>query len=90
MAPRLIPLIGAVPLFAAELAHAEPPAAAEGQIVHALVFASHEPLGPRRGAAPLHQEVDVAVVPGVVLDWVSPLFVWVEPGYAFAELSLSL
>lgn len=90
MARRLAPLIGAVPLLAAQLAYAEPPAPAERTIAHALVFGSDAPLGPRRDAVQARAAVDVTVAPAVVLDWVSPVFVWVEPGYVFAELSLSL
>lgn len=64
-----------------------------GDEYSARVESREAPLGRRQDVV---EDVAMAVAPFTataakpeVLDWVSPLFVWAEPGYAYAEGTVS-
>jgi hypothetical protein len=58
---------------------------------HALVLrifvAVHASVGPRRDLRDLDLEATPRPVAPPCFDWLSPVFVWIEPGYAFAKVT---
>jgi hypothetical protein len=81
-------LPGSVRADQAETIDDEPPALAlDAELVRSFVFVSTS--RPERLAVDLDRAVTVVSTPVAVLDWVSPVFVWLEPGYAYAETSIS-
>jgi hypothetical protein len=96
MLARTIPALFAGALLVASSARAESapaasaPPAADG-IERAIVFAALEQApGPRRREAPPTAPcADLGAVRAVALDWTSPVFVWIEEGYAYVETTLA-
>jgi hypothetical protein len=81
-------LVGAAALFVAGTARAEPELP-DRSIVCAIVFPAE--VGPRRASGPGHAgPVQAAAVRPWILDWISPIFVWVEPGHVFAHVTLAI
>ncbi len=60
-------------------------------VERAIVFAALDVApGPRRTDAPAPEAPTLHGQPqGARLDWVSPVFVWIEEGYAFAETTFA-
>lgn len=89
MDARLSLPLGAALLFVASGARAADPA--EAELLRSLVFVELDAPGPRRDAVACDPAaVDAQRPAAEVLDWVSPLFLWIEPGYGFAELTLTI
>jgi hypothetical protein len=81
-------LPGSVHADPAETIEDAPPAlAADAELVRSFVFGPAH--GPQREPLDLERAVTVVSTPEAILDWVSPVFVWLEPGYAYAETSIS-
>lgn len=59
----------------------------DAALVRSVVFAPT--VGPQREPVQLGRAVAIFAIPADVLDWVSPVFLWLEPGYAYAETSIS-
>jgi hypothetical protein len=81
-------LPGSVRADPAEIIDEAPPALeVSAGIVQAFVFGLES--GPQRVSPDPVEGVTVVATPAAVLDWVSPIFVWLEPGYAYAETSIA-
>lgn len=57
------------------------------ELVRSFVFEAAR--GPRRVAPDLEGAMTVVSIPAAVFSWVSPVFIWLEPGYGYAETSIS-
>ena len=75
----------------AEFTPATSAAPAADDVERAIVFAALEQApGPRRTEATRPTaRVDPRAIRADALDWTSPVFVWIEEGYAYVETTLA-